>query len=369
MLAFRRVLERELPGLGCEVRSIAPPKRMLHVDRSSRWSKWLGYVDKFVLFIPMLAAHARWADVVHICDHSNSMYVQWLSGKPSLITCHDVIAIEASLGMIDGWDVSRTGRLFQRLIARGLARANLVACVSHSTQRALLNLQLADERRVATVVNCLNDNFSPVQPEDANLLIGRFGLSVHDRYLIHVGTDLARKNRTAVVETFIALQVRADSMAVAPPVQHLVLVGPDLAPETLALARQHGVADRIRTVQNVSHEELRALYASAVALLFPSLLEGFGWPVIEAQACGCPVFTSDLEPMNQIGGTGAVYIDPKDPVAIAKAIERAIPGLGEMRRLGLDNATRYTSAQMISNYVAMYRRLLAGHSDRAQKGH
>ena len=83
------------------------------------------------------------------------------------------------------------------------------------------------------MVNCLNDDFSPMQPEEANLLIARFGLSVQDKYLIHVGMDLARKDRTAVVETFIALQARAASKGVAAPVQHLVLVGPELAPETL----------------------------------------------------------------------------------------------------------------------------------------
>lgn len=85
-----------------------------------------------------------------------------------------------------------------------------------------MNLRLVDERRVTTVVNCLNDDFSPMQPEEANLLIARFGLSVQDKYLIHVGMDLARKDRTAVVETFIALQARAASKGVAAPVQHLV---------------------------------------------------------------------------------------------------------------------------------------------------
>ena len=118
------------------------------------------------------------------------------------------------------------------------------------------------------------------------------------------------------------------------------------------------MADRIKTVMKISHDELRALYASATALLFPSLQEGFGWPVIEAQACGCPVFTSDLPPMNEIGGPGAEYVDPNDAQAIAAAIERAAPRLAEMRRLGLENAAHYTSAQMAANYVAAYRRVI-----------
>ena len=112
-------------------------------------------------------------------------------------------------------------------------------------------------------------------------------------------------------------------------------------------------------MQDVSHEELRALYARSTALLFPSLQEGFGWPLIEAQACGCPVFTSDLEPMNEIGGPGACYLDPRNPEAMAEAIEHAAGRLEEMRTLGLENAQRFSAAQMMANYLAAYRRVLA----------
>jgi glycosyltransferase involved in cell wall biosynthesis len=286
MRAFLRALERELPNLGCELRVITPPQRVQSVAPTSRLWKWLGYVDKFILFIPDLARQARWADVVHICDHSNSMYVRWVRSRPTIITCHDVIAVQAARGMVEGWNVGWSGRIFQRLIASGLAKADLIACVSHATQRALVDLQFVDAHRVTTVLNGLNDSFSLVPPEEAQQLIDRFGVRAHDKYLIHVGLDLPRKNRKAVVETFIALQCRAADNGAAALVQHLILVGPKLEPDLTALASQHGLTDRIRTLQDVSHEELRALYGRATALLFPSLQEGFGWPLIEAQACG-----------------------------------------------------------------------------------
>jgi glycosyltransferase involved in cell wall biosynthesis len=358
MRAFLRALERALPNLGCELRIITPPQRVQRVPPTSRLWKWLGYIDKFILFIPSLALQARWADVVHICDHSNSMYVRWVRSRPTIITCHDVIAVQAARGMVEGWKVGWSGRIFQRLIASGLAKADLIACVSHSTQRALVDLQFVDERRVTTVLNGLNDSFSLVRREEAQQLISRFGVGEHDKYLIHVGLDLPRKNRKAVVETFIALLRRAVEIGVKALVQHLILVGPKLEPDLTALASQHGLADRIRTLQDVSHEELRALYARATALLFPSLQEGFGWPLIEAQACGCPVFTSDLAPMNEIGGPGACYVDPHNPDAMAAAIEQAAGRFEEMRALGLENAQHYSAAQMMANYFAAYRRVL-----------
>lgn len=359
MLAFRRVLERELPHLGCEVRVIAPTMRLLRYFETSRWWKWPAYVDKFILFIPSMARSVRWADVVHVVDHSNSIYVPWVKAKPNVVTCHDVIAVQAAKGMVDGWRVGRFGRLLQQLISKGLAKADLVACVSDLTRRDLLALGLADERKVTTVLNGLNDNFAPVPPDEAKRLIARFGLSPDDRYLIHVGVDLDRKNRPGVLGAFIALQERAAAAGKQAVARRLVLVGPQLSAELMELARRHGVADQVQTVRNISHEELRALYSSAVALLFPSLQEGFGWPVIEAQACGCPVFTSDRAPMNEIGGPGAVYVDPTDPIAMAAAIEQATPRLDEMRRLGLENAAHYTAERMAANYVSAYRRAIS----------
>lgn len=358
MRAFLRVLERELPNSDCELRVIAPKRWLQLVPPSSRLWKWLGYLDKFILFVPTLAAHARWADVVHICDHSNSMYVRWIKGRPTLVTCHDVIAVQAARGMVEGWRVGWSGRVFQRLISSGLAKADLIACVSPTTQRALLALQLAEEDNVTTVLNGLNESFSPVRSEEADSLVHRFGLGPRDAYLIHVGSDLPRKNRQAVLETFIALKNRAAARGAPPLVQHLVFVGPELEPGLMALASRHGVAEEVRTLQDVCHEELRALYARATALVFPSLQEGFGWPLIEAQACGCPVFTSDLPPMNEIGGRAARYIDPHNPQAIATAIEDAAADFDEMRALGLQNARQYSAAQMMESYVAAYRRLL-----------
>ncbi|MDM0073435.1 glycosyltransferase family 1 protein [Variovorax sp. J2P1-59] len=363
MQAFSRVLERELPSHGCELRVVTPPRRLQRVAPSSRLWKWLGYIDKYVLFVPSLVMQARWADVVHICDHSNGMYVRWVKSKPTVITCHDVIAVQAAKGMVEGWDVGWTGRVFQRLIASGLAKADLIACVSNATQRALLGLQLASIQQVTTVLNGLNDNFSLLGPGEAQQLIDRLGLLANDRYLIHVGMDLPRKNRKAVVETFIALQRRAAESATSAVVSHLILVGPPLSPELARLASQHGVADRIIALQDVTHQELRALYGRATALLFPSLQEGFGWPLIEAQACGCPVFTSDLTPMNEIGGPGACYVDPHDPEAMAHAIEQAAGRFEEMRALGLQNVSNYSAEKMVTSYLAAYRQVFeAGRS-------
>jgi len=333
----------------------SPSERVLRFAPSARWRKWFAYIDKFVLFIPSLVRQARWADVVHVTDHSNGMYIPWVGSRPNVIACHDVIAIQAARGMVPGWHVGRSGRLFQRLIARGLARADVIACASDLTRRDLLALDVADASKVTLARHGLNDEFAPLPPAEAQALLAGLGLRPDEPYLLHVGLDLPRKNRRRVLEAFIALRERAAAASRPALVERLVFVGPALGPELAQLAQRHGVADRITALQGLSHAEIRAAYAGATALLFPSLQEGFGWPVIEAQACGCPVFTSDLAPMNEIGGDGAVYVDPEDPAAMAEAIEQATPRLAELRDKGLANAARYTPGQMAAANVAAYR--------------
>ncbi len=359
MLLFQAAIERELRRLGHEVRLITAQPLALRLPHPKRLRKWMSYIDKFVIFALLIRKHLQWAEVVHITDHSNAMYVPRVLTRPNIVTCHDVIAIQAAIGRIENWHVGYLGRIFQRLISKGLGRADAVVCVSQLTRRDLLELKITDEPRVCVVDNSLNADFRPLSQERADTLTRRLGVSSTDRYLMHVGQDLDRKNRTIVLGTFIELQRRARNTGASPPVDKLIFVGPPLNSEMTELARAGGVATQVGTVQDVQHETLCALYSNAVALLFPSLHEGFGWPIIEAQACGCPVFTSDRAPMNEIGGEGPVYVEPTDAAAIATAIERSMPTLARMRDQGLDNAAQYRSERMAIGYVSIYGRVIS----------
>ena len=111
------------------------------------------------------------------------------------------------------------------------------------------------------------------------------------------------------------------------------------------LLEVNGIKDRVFTYQNVSHRQLCALYSNAIAMIFPSTHEGFGWPIIEAQACGCPVLTSDLPPMNEIGSDAARYFDPYDPLDMVNKILSS--KFDEMKSKGLVNASYYLSYNFV----------------------
>jgi glycosyltransferase involved in cell wall biosynthesis len=129
------------------------------------------------------------------------------------------------------------------------------------------------------------------------------------------------------------------------------------------LAINLGIAARVVEVVKPSGELLEGLYNGALALVFPSRFEGFGWPIIEAQACGCAVICSDREPLPEVAGNAALLCEADD----ARAFGRAILELGEnsarreaLARGGVENAARYNRAEMIRRFCVLYEQVAAG---------
>jgi hypothetical protein len=142
MSAFADMLVNNLLQSGNKVELLKPQSVCLpdKINKPQKLWKWIGYIDKFVIFPFILRKKAKDFDVVHICDHSNAMYAFWLQDKPTVATCHDVIAIEAARGMIPGWRVGITGKILQKWIFEGLNKVNEVVCVSSYTKNHLLDL-------------------------------------------------------------------------------------------------------------------------------------------------------------------------------------------------------------------------------------
>lgn len=359
MLLFADTLARELQARGHAVRLLQPRLILGRLARPhSFWFKWLGYIDKFLLFPWQLRREAARADIVHVCDHSNGMYIPQLREHPHMVTCHDLIAVQAAAGLSDSHHVGFTGRVFQKLIRRGLEKAAFIACISQRTLDDVLKLGVATPERTALVFNGLNADYRPAEHDAACAALARLGLDQGTPYLLNVGLDLPHKNRATVLQTFAHLAASEEGRQRWPGLR-MVFVGPELSEPMREFAQSQGLADRIVVLHDLSSDDLRSLYSCAAALLFLSMIEGFGWPIIEAQACACPVVVSDLPPMNQICGPAALRVDPRDPEAVAKAIIDNAERLAELGRDGLRNAARFSKARMIDGYEHLYQQLVA----------
>jgi glycosyltransferase involved in cell wall biosynthesis len=351
MQSYASMVERGLGERGHEV-SLLRPSAVLGacVAGTSSLFKWLGYADKFLLFPRELRRAASTADVVHLCDHSNAMYVAALAQRPHVVTCHDILAIRSALGHFPENRVSLTGRIFQRLIARGLRRARAILCVSSKTRDDLRQYLAIPEARLHVVPNALHWPYKPLDADACAPLLTSVGLLPGEPYFFHIGGNHWYKNRGAAIEIFAELR-KLPQYARA----RLVMAGGAIKTDLQAIAQKHGVGDALIEATGLSNEQLQALYSCALATLFPSLEEGFGWPILEAQACGSPVVTTDRRPMNEVGGDAAILVDPAKPDAAAGMIADALQDTARVRAAGLRNAASYTTDAMLEKCEMLYR--------------
>jgi len=365
MQRFEQLLNDGMSGRGWTIKTWRPEPHFTKWVRTYRYGgipKYLGYLDKFFVFPRQIRARRRRlsADTVfHIVDHSNAVYAEHFKDARLLVTCHDLLQVRSALGEFPQNRVSGTGQRYQRWILSHLSRLKRTACVSEKTRTDLLRLTGLAPEATTVVYLGLNYPYRPMPRAEADVLLSatceRNGLplsrwkeALTGRFLLGVGGAQWYKNRTGLVSTFIELRKHAG----AP--QHLVFVGPPFDLEQQALLEKHGLAQSVLRLSGVSNEELRAIYSLAVALLFPSWEEGFGWPIVEAQACGCPVFTSNRPPMTEIGGPAAGFVDPANPVAAAELMARALPDLARMSATGLEAAKRWDVRRMLEGYEEQY---------------
>ena len=205
MQRFAALLNAGLRKAGHEVRLIRPIPVIGRLKPAVHGvGKWCGYVDKFAFFPPELKAAAKWADIIHVCDHSNAFYVKYLSSRPHVVTCHDLLAISSALDEIPENRTSWTGQQLQKMILGGLRRARHVICVSEATRVELIRLTGLPEHRVSLIYNGLNYPYAPFVKSHEGRSTG--GLDTSEPFFLHVGGNQWYKNRLGVLEIFSHLQ-------------------------------------------------------------------------------------------------------------------------------------------------------------------
>ena len=360
MLRFAAILRSGLAAAGVDAETVRPEPLFGRLRPGARGlGKWLGYLDKFCVFPWRLRRLARGADVVHICDHSNAIYLPHIVARPHLVTCSDLLAIRSARGEFPQNRTGWTGRILQRWILSGLRRARRLTCASEATRSDVLRLTGHPPECVSVTFMGQNFAYAPVAEISRAVEARRRGESSSAQafserglparpYILHVGGSHWYKNRRGVLAIHAALRRRFGRET-----PDLVLVGPPLA-------RPIPGAE---TRQQVDNATLAALYSGAELLLFPSLEEGFGWPIIEAQACGCRVLATGRAPLTEVGGNAAFYLaDPNDAEAGAARVMEILAQDEEARgkaiEAGIANAARFSTSRMISEYAALYREVL-----------
>jgi alpha-1,3-rhamnosyl/mannosyltransferase len=266
-----------------------------------------------------LSRAARRLDVLH-CP---SYRAPFRSQTPVVVTVHD-LALLRHPEVFNRW--SRTyGRFAVPRVVRGARR---VIAVSEFTRSELVELLDVDADRIRVVLNGISGLFTPEGPAGEG------------DYVLAVGTLEPRKNLHRLIEATRRLDAE------------LWIVG----------RRGWGDVDvdegRVRWLGEVPDEELAVLYRGARCVAYPSLYEGFGYPVVEGMACGVPVVTSVGGATEEIAGGAAVLVDPLDPESIRAGIEEAIANRDELVPKGIARAQAFAPDRFAEATLAVYREAL-----------
>lgn len=253
-------------------------------------------------------------DVYHSSD-----WVQPPSKSKRVTTYHDLVPL-----LHPEWTVSKIVDVHKRRLQLVEKEIDIVIAVSEATKKDLLKVSSIPSDKIVVIYEGVGDIFKIQSPKDIKMFRKKYQLP--EEFVLALGGIGERKN-------IKRLKIACKDVP-------LIVSGED--------------------IERVSDEELPLLYASARLLAYPSLYEGFGLPILEAQACGVPVVTSDVSSMPEIGGQGAAYVDPLDIEDIKKTIRKVFYDNEVRKNLikeGLKNVKQFTWEKTVEQTIEVYKSL------------
>lgn len=270
---------------------------------SERWLYRLWYRAR-------LPVPVQWATGPLDLFHSPDFVLPPTSGSiPTLLTVHDLSFLHYPETFPDA-----LVNYLNRIVPWSVNRATHILADSIATREDLLSLWQIPAEKVTVLYSGVNEQFRPL--EDSRKIVAvrqKYGLEERP-YVLAVGTVQPRKNYQMLIRAFrpVAMQLP----------YNLVFAGGKgwLDEEMKSEVERQGLKERVRFTGFVADEDLPALYCGASMLVFPSLYEGFGLPVLEAMACGLPCIISDASSLPEVGGDAAIQLPPTNETMWAEAM-------------------------------------------------
>jgi glycosyltransferase involved in cell wall biosynthesis len=305
----------------------------------AQWERLVAY--------PVAAARTR-GDLWHICDHGYGHLAALLPPERVIVTCHDLMLLR-SREVDVGLDARASTVARFRWSLSFLSKVAHVFCDSAATQHDLVRLTATPHERTSVVPLGIEDSFRPLEARSRRTIRSRLGFSDDDIVIMHVATNAAYKNPLAAVQCLRELRRRGFAA-------HLLRVGAPLKDIERPGMAFDDVERFIHEFRGLDDARLMELYNCADALIHPSYWEGFGWPPLEAMACGTPVVISTADSLLEIVGNAG-------PSAPATDIRGLVDGLvrvtspderHQWRHRVLDRASAFTWSGCVDTVTSRY---------------
>ena len=348
---YIRQLLAHLPAAAPDLRLTAfTPDVDLDADltlrRSTRWdTRWpLRRILWEQAALPVLAWREQ-LDLLHGAVNVNPA----LAPCPSIVTVHDLSFMRYPQAFPP---VQRV--YLQSQVRRSARAARRVIAVSHATKQDVVELFGVAPERIDVVHNGVDASFCPAPAGQIEAFRRRQGLP--ERYVLHLGTLEPRKNLVRLVQAFA--QVKAQDSG-QPPVKLVLAGGKGWSYDAIfAEVGRLGLEQEVIFPGYIADQELAWWYRAAAVFAYPSLMEGFGLPVLEAMACGAPTVTSTISSLPEVAGDAALLVDPSSVDALAAALQRLLADTAlveALRGRGQTQAARFPWSRTAQQTAAVYR--------------
>ena len=296
---------------------------------------------------------AKRVDLVHILDHSYAHMIETAGRRPVVVTVHDLMPVVVLRSPTDGWREGVRNR-FLRQALKALRQADSYIVGTQWLKRELATWLGNDENIHVVPFGVDRAFFSESAVGGARERWRHDWRIPEDAFVVlHVGSTVDRKNVPLVIQTVARLRQQTDA--------YLLQVGGRFTAEQEQLIDRLDMRSAVRSVAAADETTLRRAYRMADVLLFPSLYEGFGFPVLEAFASGLPVVTSGAGALKEVGGDAAVVVEGRDPAAYMQALETLSDDSDtrdELINRGWARARGFTWQKTAEQTAELYRRFL-----------
>jgi glycosyltransferase involved in cell wall biosynthesis len=256
-----------------------------------------------------------------------------LAVERQVCTIHDLIPIDHP-----EWFNGRFAAWYAWLMPGLAKRVRHIIAISEFTKQRIVELLGVPEQKITVLPNGVDERFKPQSAEKIEAVRRELGID-NRPYVVYVGSLEPRKNMQRLLSAWRRAQVSI------PEDVYLVAAGARGNSRVFHPVSLSSIPPRVLFTGYVSEDTLPALYAGALAAVYPSLYEGFGLPPLEAMACGTPVVTSACTSLPEVVGDGALLVDPEDVESIAEGLVRIVSGESLRRSLkeaGLRRAAAFT---------------------------
>lgn len=259
-------------------------------------------------------------DVIHITGQENYL-IPFLDKSKLVVTVHDLDSIISSEHGI-------AGRIKHLCFINTISSARYLTCISEKSKKEVIDNCKVEADKITVIPNCVDSAFS-YSPKAINKKCPT---------ILHIGVN-PNKNLKRTISALQGIDC------------HLRIVGPKQDVD-FEMLNNSGIDYSL--VSDLSNDEILQEYRNCDIVNFPSLYEGFGMPIIEGQAIGRTVVTSNISPMKEVAGDGAVLVDPKNVTSMHNGYIEAIHNSQKYIQRGLENVRRFEVSKIVKQYLELY---------------